>query len=303
MTKAIGLIVIGVVVGVLVAVFYPGRKAVDVAVSTPTSSSAPAANGDVEVRLLALENQLTEEIGRRNELENVVSSLLDTEQQPARPEASDAPVLQRLEALQDPAVRAERQAQLRERFQRFNGQEARTSRLERSGFSPEQASWIVDREEEMRLETLYDDWQQRREQTLQRTSNKQSVTDKMKAELGIDGYERYLEATGRPTKIGVGQVIDNSPAAKAGFKPGDQIVSYNGERVFNVGELNNATVQGELGEPVVVGVVRDGEQIQLSMERGPLGITSMPSFNGRRVGVLRGQEVIRIPARERGDGN
>ena len=287
MTKinVVGLLVIGGLIGVLATVLLSKQEAdqgVRSSSNAPTSFSSDA-DDDYSRRLLALENQLTEEIGRRNELENLIASLMESGPQAAPVETPERPVLQRLEALQDPAVREQRQSELRERFQQMNGTEARAARLEKSGFSPEQASWIVEREEEMRLENLYDEWDRRRQQSLQKTSDRQTVAEKMKAELGLDGYERYLQASGRPTSVAVGQIIDDSPAAKAGFKPGDQIVSYNGERVFNVNELNSSTVKGELGEPVVVGVIRDGQSMQIPMERGPLGVTTGINVRSPRV--------------------
>ena len=66
----------------------------------------------------------------------------------------------------------------------------------------------------------------------------------------------------------------------AGLQPGDEIVSYDGKRVFDMRELNAFTLEGRAGESVVVDVRRDGRTVQLVMPRGPIGITG---------GVIRGR--------------
>ena len=69
------------------------------------------------------------------------------------------------------------------------------------------------------------------------------------------------------------------PSARA-CKPGDEIVAYGGKRVFDMRELNAMTLEGTPGESVVVEVRRDGQNVQLVMPRGPLGITG-GGFRGR----------------------
>jgi S1-C subfamily serine protease len=53
---------------------------------------------------------------------------------------------------------------------------------------------------------------------------------------------------------------------------GDQIVAYDGRRVFHIRELTEVLLQGEPGAPVIVDIVRDGQAMQLVLPRGPLGI-------------------------------
>ena len=93
----------------------------------------------------------------------------------------------------------------------------------------------------------------------------------LRAELGDADYERYLQADGRPTTIPVRDVLASSPAERAGLQPGDEIVAYGGKRVFDMGELNELTLEGTPGESVVVEVRRDGQSVQLVMPRGPIG--------------------------------
>jgi S1-C subfamily serine protease len=102
----------------------------------------------------------------------------------------------------------------------------------------------------------------------------------LRTELGDQDYERYLEATGRPTTVGVFNVIAGSPGERAGLKPGDQIVSYAGERIYDVRDLNDRTFKGTPGESVMVEVVRDGQNLQLVVPRGPIGISGGPFRRG-----------------------
>ena len=79
------------------------------------------------------------------------------------------------------------------------------------------------------------------------------------------------------------QVLSGSPGNDAGLQPGDQLVSYGGERVFNVMDLRNLTMQGEPGQDVVIEVDRDGVRMQLTVPAGPIGITgSGASVRGLR---------------------
>jgi Do/DeqQ family serine protease len=57
----------------------------------------------------------------------------------------------------------------------------------------------------------------------------------------------------------VSQVVDGSPADKAGIKTGDVITSVNGQNVKSNTELRNAIGMLRVGDKVDVGIVRDGK--------------------------------------------
>ena len=100
-----------------------------------------------------------------------------------------------------------------------------------------------------------------------------SPTSTLREELGDADYERYLQALDRPTSVYVRDVLATSPGAQAGIKPGDQVVSFGGERVFDMSDLNRLVLEGEPGQVVAVDVLRDGQLVQLYVPRGPIGIT------------------------------
>lgn len=98
----------------------------------------------------------------------------------------------------------------------------------------------------------------------------------LREELGDDAYDRYLFENGDANRVGIASVIPGSAAAAAGIEPGDVILSYATERMFSLGELQGATRAGSLGEIVTVEVLRDGQDVSLSLPRGPLGVTLTP---------------------------
>jgi Do/DeqQ family serine protease len=62
----------------------------------------------------------------------------------------------------------------------------------------------------------------------------------------------------------VSQVVDGSPADKAGIKTGDVITSVNGQNVKSNSELRNAIGMLRVGDKVDVGIVRDGKPRRLT---------------------------------------
>jgi S1-C subfamily serine protease len=68
--------------------------------------------------------------------------------------------------------------------------------------------------------------------------------------LGDADYEQYLQARGGESTVTVREVIGSSPANSAGMMPGDRILSYDGDRVFNMFELKSKAFAGNPGDPV-----------------------------------------------------
>jgi serine protease Do len=61
----------------------------------------------------------------------------------------------------------------------------------------------------------------------------------------------------------VSSVVEGSPAAKAGFKPGDVIVEYDGKPVAKAADLPKLVASTEVGRNVAVKVLREGKQLTL----------------------------------------
>src|SRR5579863_2360235 len=76
-----------------------------------------------------------------------------------------------------------------------------------------------------------------------------------------------VEVTGEYGVLKVISPIDDTPAAKAGIKPGDYIVAINGKMVNDM-TMNEAVdnMRGPKGSQVVLGVVRKGEKSPLTFK-------------------------------------
>lgn len=151
----------------------------------------------------------------------------------------------------------------------------RTQRLISVGYAEEEAAHIVQVEERESLRQLNAQYNSRRAQLENQDAEGQNLSllasNSLRAELGDENYQRYLTATGRPTSAAISTVISGSPGAYAGLQPGDNITSYAGRRVFDLDDVTLLTIQGEVGQNVIIEVERGGENIQLSIPRGPIG--------------------------------
>ncbi|HEY8867403.1 MAG TPA: PDZ domain-containing protein, partial [Solirubrobacteraceae bacterium] len=61
------------------------------------------------------------------------------------------------------------------------------------------------------------------------------------------------------------EVVDDSPAQRAGLRPEDLIVELDGVAVTGVDDLQRAMVAELIGKPVAVGVVRGGQLVTLEL--------------------------------------
>ena len=91
-----------------------------------------------------------------------------------------------------------------------------------------------------------------------------------RAYLGIVGGTRRLpaplaERIGRPAGLEVVQLLDGSPAAAAGVRAGDLIVSLDGRPIAGVGDLQRSLVGDLVGRAVEVTLERDGVLAELAI--------------------------------------
>mgnify|MGYP001816386843 CR=1 FL=1 len=146
-----------------------------------------------------------------------------------------------------------------------------------SGMSDSQARELKINFEQLELERLYlrdqsirEDWDRNRyREALQALTDKE---DELKKQLSESEYDSYLYASGQTNRVAVTSVLESAPAATAGIEPGDQIIRYDNQRIYNWRDLRDATSTGEIGETIAVEVDRDGKIIELYLARGPLGI-------------------------------
>ncbi len=89
-----------------------------------------------------------------------------------------------------------------------------------------------------------------------------------RAYLGIAGGTRPLpprvaRETGRQAGIEVVQVVEGSPAARAGLRPEDLVLDVDGSPVSDVGDLQRLMVEEAIGRPMAVRLFRDGEVLEV----------------------------------------
>ncbi len=147
--------------------------------------------------------------------------------------------------------------------------------LEAVGVASSEISEIERRFERFEMDKLYFVDESKRNGTFRSAEyNKElkELTAELREDLGPSGYDAFLYATRRDNRVLVRQVLDNSPASRAGVEDGDVVLRYAGERVFVPAEFQSATSGGTSGETVGIDVERAGEVHHLSVPRGPLGV-------------------------------
>jgi serine protease Do len=91
-----------------------------------------------------------------------------------------------------------------------------------------------------------------------------------RAYVGLGGGERPLpprlaRELGREGCVEIVQVVDESPAAKAGLRPGDLIVAVDREPVGGMTDLQRLMIGERIGMPVGFTVARDARLLELTV--------------------------------------
>ena len=143
-----------------------------------------------------------------------------------------------------------------------------------AGLAPNRADWILQRESELRYESMQARFEARNSGTPQDFFSDTALNPEsmLRAEIGDADYEMYLEANNRPTTVSISGVMASSPGERAGLQAGDQIVNYNGQRVFSTWELVQQTMGGGDEGTVIIDLLRDGAPMQIVLPRGPIGV-------------------------------
>jgi hypothetical protein len=171
-------------------------------------------------------------------------------------------------------------------LERFRGRPGPVTedRLVAAGFAADQAREIVSRADVIAMERLNVQYQAAREGWLDTEQYREALADLpdvrkvLTTQYGDDAYDRYLYASGRPNRLIVQDVLQDSPAGAAGLQPGDRVLALADDRIYSTRDLMNIASSGREGETVPLVVERGDAIFELYVPRGPLGIRGGRGF-------------------------
>jgi len=97
------------------------------------------------------------------------------------------------------------------------------------------------------------------------------VVNSHRAALGISAVG-LADQAGKPTGVGIRQLLPGGAAAQAGLKVGDVIMSINGQQIPDLAALQTALAQLHVGQKVPVVVTRGGNQSTTQLTLGELPV-------------------------------
>lgn len=223
--------------------------------------------------------RLEESLARSAEIQTRLLDLVEELRQQL--EGDDpAPTRTRRASLQEPQglTRAEDR-----RTRRRNFRNMQLDKLVGAGLNPDRAAFILEQQERFQYEHMKLSYAYRHTQDKstpearalrQKLENHSHPRKMLEHELSAQEFELYLQATNDNREMEVSDVVSGAPAAMAGLRPGDRIVSYNGERIFHMGDLRSQIYRVPPGENVAVEIQRgdSGNRETIYVPSGPLGI-------------------------------
>lgn len=245
----------------------------------PVQSSASGSIESVSVDTTDMQNYPPPSADMVDELELLRAQLSAAEQERSELREQLAELTVRVQELDGKSASASKAPQRTSMRQRRRGAGSLTvEALTEAGIDERDATAIKARLDDLSLQRLYLRDQAQREGWV----GKEQYRDEIKRineaqanlanEFGDENYARYLYATGRPNQVTVDSVIDNSAAYNTGVKAGDRIVSYDNSNIYGANEIRRSTMRGTSNELVRLVVERDGQQLELYIPRGPLGV-------------------------------
>src|SRR5256885_652509 len=91
-----------------------------------------------------------------------------------------------------------------------------------------------------------------------------------RAYIGIVGGSRPLpprlaSQLGRRQGVEIVEIVEGSPAERAGLRPEDLIVEVDGAALADVGDLQRLMVAERIGRPLAIQVYRNGSSLELTL--------------------------------------
>ncbi len=96
----------------------------------------------------------------------------------------------------------------------------------------------------------------------------------------VEPLELVAGRTGAPGGVVISSVGAGTPAAAAGLRPGDRIVSANGRKLVMLGQLQAVVEETPIGEELTLLVDRNGQRLEVKVrpqaQPGPAALPGMP---------------------------
>jgi hypothetical protein len=147
--------------------------------------------------------------------------------------------------------------------------------LEQAGFMASDIARLRERWEKFELDKLYLADQAAREGHAGKSGQRgamKTLQESFRSDIGEEGYDAYLYATGQTNRVIASEVLQDSPAMIAGLERGDVLLRYESEPIYRPRELQLASRQGTQDDVVRIQVLRGGRILTFTLARGPLGI-------------------------------
>jgi hypothetical protein len=223
------------------------------------AESPPVHRSDADAQIAALRMALDREVEAREQLATEVQSLREKMAQSPESAAAGAPSPDLAEGLHRP---------------KFD-----PDALVAAGVAREEAQELRSRWEALEMEKIQLNDRAARggwAGSAQYQREMAALDRRLREQASDADYDRYLYATGHSNRARVTDVLAGSPAADAGFRPGDTIVEYDGARVYTIDELRDRATRSRPDDSVRIEVVRNGSRTTLDARGGPLGLLLVP---------------------------
>lgn len=236
-----------------------------------------SSDNDLEDRVKKLEDSLRDSIQIQSRLFDLVEDLRRQMEQ-GEPEGMETRTAATAGHEEPPYTP---QDSRQERYRKYR--EMQRQRLIDAGLNPDRAEFILDKQERFQYEHMQLTYEYRHLDD-KSTAEANALRDKLETysnprkmfehELSPQEFELYLEVNGGRQELQIDNIVPGTPAADIGLKPGDKIVSYNGERVFHSGDLRSQIYRVDPGKTVPVEIQREGSSSTetIYVPSGPLGI-------------------------------
>lgn len=258
---------ISLVIVVLWLSLKPDTRVDVITESGQTDNSAAAEIDRLKQRISLLEQDLSEDISARINLEQRLQAQQTTATQ--QPGFANEPELARQDAAIDQPVddvELAEEASVEERLISV-GMPVETIQAMKVTVDQNQLEML-----QLRDQAIREGWSDSEEYREQMFALRNPYRE-LREQFGDEAYDQYLYATGTPNRVQIRQVYTGSAAANAGLRPGDIVVSYADSSIYSMSTLRQSTLEGIAGETILLEINRDGQSFMASAPRGPLGIS------------------------------